>query len=452
MKATKRLSLLDATFIAIETRDTPMHVAGLQIYTIPEHAPENFVQQIVKAFRNADPSQRPWNQKLAKVFMGRLLPAFEQAESIDMGYHVQHTALPSPGGERELGELVSYLHGQTLDRSRPLWVCHVIEGLERGRFAIYCKIHHALMDGVSGIRALSRSLSTDSQDLLVRAPWDAPRRARRDKPAPVSQASAPWSEQLRSLRSAFKPLFKRIPDQTPVGRPFEAPRSALNGHVTAARRVAVEQLSLARMRQVAQAAKVTVNDVYLALCSAAIRRHLLDTANLPALSLTAGVPVSLRDEQEQAAGNAIGFLFANLGTDIADPRERLAAIHDSMTVSKNHLRSIPSDLRMLYTMPTMTPAILVLYSGLGAHVSPPFNITISNVPGPEHHLYLGGARLEAVYPISIPFQGQALNISSFSYAGFLNVGFTGSRENISHLQHLSRYLREALSELEQAHT
>lgn len=445
----RRLSILDASFLSMETRDTPMHVGALQIFSLPKNAKANFVKSIVERYRAPLALASPWNLKLAAVPLGRLLPAMQQADDVDFHYHVRHSALPDPGGERELGELISHLHSQPLDRTRPLWTCHVIEGLHDRRFAIYIKIHHALTDGVKGARMICASLH-DKPSATFAPPWEQrepaakPRRVR----ATTQPASLGWA---KNMPQAFKPLFVRKPGSAAVTRPFEAPHSALlNGRVTGARRIATQQLELADVKRVARLAGASVNDVFLAVCSAALRRHLLANDALPERSLTAGVPMNMRSAGGDDAGNAVGFLWAALGTEIEDPRERIAAIRASMAAWKEHLNTLPAEARLPFATLTFTPAVAVLVAGLGASVRPPMNVVISNVPGPDRPLHLGAARMLAMYPISIPIQGLALNITCVSYAGKLNIGFTGSRDRLPSLQRIAVYASEALAELEQA--
>jgi diacylglycerol O-acyltransferase len=439
------MSLLDATFLRIEKRESPMHVASLQVFRIPEGAEAGFVRELVKAFRAEGPLTGPFGLTLASGPLSRLAPSLVAAV-VDFEYHVRHSALPAPGGERELGELVSHLHGVTLDRSRPLWTCHVIEGLEGNRFAIYFKVHHALTDGVGGIRLMTQSLATSPAGA-----WSAPWQHQVERRAGDKQASVKLGARARlatgwSLARGFAGLVRRSGTE-PVILPFEAPRSVLNEGITGARRVATQQVDLARLKSVAKQADASINDVFLAICGAALRRHLDDSDLLPERSLVAGVPVSLRQPGDTCA-NAVGTMWATLGTDVPDPRARLKAIHESMVASKTHLNSMSPSARKAFTMVTMTPVIAVLISGLGAKVRPPMNVTISNVPGPKEAIYLNGARLEAFYPISIPVQGQALNITCVTYDGKFNIGFTGCRDSLPHLQRLAVYAGDALDELE----
>lgn len=446
----QRLPILDASFLGMETRDTPMHVGALQIFSLPDQAAPDFVKTIVQRYRTPAALGKPWNLKLAPVPLGRVLPATVVADDLDFHYHVRHSALPAPGGERELGELISHLHSQPLDRTRPLWTCHVIEGLHENRFAIYIKIHHALSDGIKGARMICASLR-DKASAQLAPPWElqpvAPHAGKVNRSA-RTPASLAW---LKSIPGACKPLFVRKPGAAAVLRPFEAPNSALlNGRVTGARRIATQQLELDRVRRIAKRAGASLNDVFLAVCSAALRRHLLASDALPDASLIAGVPMNLRGEGADDNGNAVGFIWASLASDIADPRQRLAAIRASIGAWKQHLQKLPAAARLPFTTLTFTPAVAVFVGGLGARVRPPMNVIISNVPGPERALYLGAARMEALYPISIPVQGLALNITCVSYAGKLNIGFTGSRDRLPHLQYLAVYASDALDELDAA--
>lgn len=450
----RRMSLLDASFLSMETRDTPMHVAALQIFSLPENAPADFVKNIVQRYRTPARLGRPWNLKLANVPFARLSPATEIATDVDFHYHVRHSALPDPGGERELGELISHLHSQPLDRTRPLWTCHVIEGLHDKRFAIYIKIHHALTDGIKGVRMVCSSLGHKASDEMT-PPWEARESEAKARPQrAATESSAGIGSPLnwpRAMTQAFKPLFLRKPGDAAVIRPFEAPHSELlNGRVTGARRIATQQLELDQVKRIARHAGASVNDVFLAVCGAALRRHLLANGALPEASLIAGVPMSLRVDDQDPNGNAIGFLWASLATDIADPRQRLKAIRASIGAWKEHLKTLPPQVRTPFITMTFSPAVAVLTLGLGANVRPPMNVVISNVPGPDKKLHLGRAAMEAIYPVSIPIQGQALNITCLSYADKLNVGFTGSRDRLPSLQRLAVYSAEALEELEAA--
>jgi WS/DGAT/MGAT family acyltransferase len=261
-------------------------------------------------------------------------------------------------------------------------------------------------------------------------------------------------EQLRSapqLLAAFAKMLRRVGDRGEgMALPFDAPLSALNGRVREKRRFATQQFPMARLRALADAAGSTLNDVVLALCGGALRRFLLERDDLPAQSLTAGIPVSVRPKDDTGTGNAISFIVATLGTDIEDAAGRLEAVRASVRFAKAHVQSLPRQAMMQYTVLLMAPTIVTLLSGIGGRTRPMFNITISNVPGPDKPLYFRGARLEAIYPASIVTHGQALNITCESYAGTMNFGYTGCHASVPSLQKLAVYTAEALEELEAA--
>jgi diacylglycerol O-acyltransferase / wax synthase len=443
----QRLDTQDAAWLLVESRETPMHVGSLLVFSPPAGSDATYLQGLAARLRGARSVAPPWSYKLAARPLGRLAPAWVEDDAIDLDYHFRHSALPRPGGERELGVLVSRLHSIPLDLERPLWECHLIEGLEGGRFALYTKMHHSLIDGVSAIRLVKRILASDAG-----APWEVrpPPRAPR---APAPPFFSLLREQVTSLQGLGKALgrlaaaTRRRQDLLP---PFVGPRSALNGRVTGQRRFATARFDLARLRAAGRARGATLNDVVLYLCATALRRFLLESDALPRQPLTAGVPVSVRAADDQSTGTAISFLVANLATDEPDPRRRLAAIVASTRRAKEHLGALPRAALVQYTMLLMAPYMLQLASGLGGRMRPAFNITISNVPGPEEPIAFQGARLEAMYPLSLIAHGGALNITCVSYAGELCFGLTGCRDTLPHMQHLAVYTGDALAELENA--
>lgn len=457
-----RLNPLDAAWIMTESRATPNHVGGLLIFSLPEGAPRDFLRRLMHDFRSYRGFSAPWNRRLKYAFNLNPVPEWVEDDDIDLEYHVRHAALPWPGGERELGELVGRLQSTPMDLARPPWECTIIEGLERRRFALFVKMHHSLIDGISGMRLLQQAMSTDPAKSLGLPPfWSAPEGARSERQARaptmanvMAAAAQALRAQLRSapqLLAAFAKMLKRVGDRSEgMALPFDAPLSVLNGRVREKRRFATQQFAMARLRALADAAGCTLNDVVLAICGGSLRRFLLERDNLPAQSLTAGIPVSVRPRDDQGTGNAISFIVATLGTDIEDAAERLDAIRASVRHAKAHVQSLPREAMMQYTVLLMAPTIVTLLSGIGGRTRPMFNITISNVPGPDKPLYFRGARLEAIYPASIVTHGQALNITCESYAGFMDFGFTGCHTSVPSLQKLAVYSAEALEELEAA--
>jgi len=456
----KRMNTLDAAWLAVESEDTPMHVANLQIFSLPEGAPDTFLRDLVARLKSARDFAPPWNHKLLNSGkIGRTFtPAWKIDNDLDLDYHVRHSALPKPGGERELGVLISRLHSHPLDFNRPLWESHIIEGLENNRFALYTKMHHSLIDGISGVRLLQRVLSTDPDARNMPAPWTVkPQRVKLigSQPADAAHGLEAAIDALRGqlktvpkLVGALGKLVRHEPGSPLVG-PFAGPPSVINGRVTPQRRFATQHYSLSTLRELANQADASLNDIVLYLCGTALRRFLKEQNALPSEPLTAGIPVNIRPADDEGTGTAISFMIASLATDVADPMRRLETIKASTRSAKAHLQTLPRSTLTQYTMLLMAPYMLQLVTGLGGRTRPVFNVTISNVPGPKEPLYIEGARLEAMYPVSLIAHGGALNITCLSYADSLNFGYTGCRDTLPSMQRLAVYTGEALEELEQ---
>ncbi|MGN8158204.1 WS/DGAT/MGAT family O-acyltransferase [Salinisphaera sp. RV14] len=436
-------------FLRLERRNQPMHVGGLQLFSIPDNAPADYVHQLVDRARAQNAIQPPFDKRL-KYRLGQ--PFWRADHDFDMEYHVRHLALPEPGAIRDLLALVSMLHGALLDRARPLWEVYVIEGVTDNRFAIYTKFHHSMMDGISAMRVLRRFLSIDSGREHFRVPWQLPPQAK-TRPRPWSAGVAMLQSSYRqaaALPAAARALYdawydaRHDPDFT---GPAEAPACILNRPVSGSRRFAAQGYSMTRIRGVADAFGATVNDVVLALCSSALRRYLIDQDALPRAPLIAMLPISLHDA-EDATGNRIALIYANLATDIADPADRLAAIKRSVDYWKRRYKRMSAEQIMAVVAAMTAPAGLNLLSGL-APSRQSFNVVISNVPGPENTLYFGDAEMLGMYPMSIVLDGQALNISLVSYRDMLEFGLMACRRALPSIQNLLKYLDDALDELEQ---
>jgi WS/DGAT/MGAT family acyltransferase len=457
-----RLNPLDTAWLFTESRATPNHVGGLLQFRLPPGAPKDFLRNMMEEFRSHRSFTPPWNQRLKVAFNKNPVPVWVDDDDIDLEYHVRHAALPWPGGERELGELVGRLHSAPIDLARPPWECTIIEGLSEERFAMFIKMHHSLIDGVSGMKMLERAMAGDAERSLTLPPfWSSgtpktPKPAR-SAPAPtmanataaIVDALSGQARSLPQLAAAFGKILKRIGDPSDgLAVPFDAPRSILNGRVREKRRFATQQFAMHDLRAVAAAADCTLNDVVLAICGGALRRFLLERDSLPDKPLTAGIPVSVRPKDDEGTGNAISFIVATLGTDVEDPVERLAAIRTSVKHAKAHVQSLPRDAMTQYTMVLMAPTLITLLTGIGGRTPPMFNITISNVPGPDRPLYFRGAELLAIYPASIVTHGQALNITCESYNGQMNFGFTACHTSVPSTQKLAVYALQALQELQ----
>ena len=445
------MSPTDSIFLLTESREHPMHVGGLQLFAPPEGAGPEFVREMADALMENREFQPTFRKRPAWVVGGlaNVAWAYDDADDVDIDYHLRRSALASPGRVRELLELASRLHSSLLDRHRPLWEAYFVEGLNDGRFALYSKFHHSLIDGVSALKLMQRTLSTDPDDSELRAIWSLPRRHRQ------SAERSRWQtlRQLAGSVVAFGPstwsLARAALVEQQLTLPFAAPRTMLNVPIGGARRVAAQSWSLDRIKSIKQAAGVTVNDVILAMCSGALRYYLLDEHALPDTPLIAMVPVSLRTAEEaDAGGNMVGSILCNLATDVEDPAKRLETISESMRGNKKVFSELPRLQAFALSAFLMAPLGLAAVPGFVSSAPPPFNIIISNVPGPTEPMYWGGARLDGNYPLSIALDGQALNITLTSNAGNIDFGLVGCRRSIPHLQRLLGHLESSLKDLE----
>jgi len=449
-----RVSPLDAAWLQVETYESPMHVGCLQIFAPPPHRGRDYVGKLTRDLRAPHPLAPPFCLKLKPSPLQAVLPEWIEEPRPDMSYHVRRSALPPDTGEAGLHDLVASLYGVGMDRSRPLWECHVIEGLDHGRVALFTKIHHSLMDGIGGIRLLQSMLSPSASEHSLLAPWA--RHAHRHEAPAAARHSGLWERAgdglalARDVYSACATHWHAWREGAGPGvvMPYSAPRSRLNGPIGRHRAFATQRIPLERVRALAQAAGVTINDVFLALCAGALRHDLLAADELPGYPLVAGVPVSVRADGDASVGTAISFLLAGLATDVANPLTRLMEIHRSTTAGKERLKKIGRGALAPYTLLMMAPHMLQLMTGLHDLTPPVFNLAISNVPGPAQPLYFNGARLEAMYPMSVLTHGQGVNITTVSYDGVMHVGLTACHHAVHRLAYLAENLGAELALLE----
>lgn len=333
------MSPIESMMLLAESPGQPMHVAGLQLFKTPEGAGSEFVRNYVRALRSCDEVQ-PLFRKHPTTVPGGRNAIWSSAPDVDLDYHVRHSALPGPGRVRELLELTSRLHSGVLDRHRPLWETHVVEGLNDGRFAVYTKIHHGLVDGISTINFLQNALAADELDRTVRAPWASPINAGERTDAPSRwQTLGGAIKSVPRLGTSTLGLARAALLEQQLTLPFRAPRTRLNVPIGGARRCAAQSWSLQRVKDVKNAAGVTVNDVVLAMCAGALRAYLADQDALPEKPLVAMVPVSLRGADE-AAGVTPWSGTGQLGHTSRRPRPALG--HDQHLHAQQQGRAGPT--------------------------------------------------------------------------------------------------------------
>jgi WS/DGAT/MGAT family acyltransferase len=385
------------------------------------------------------------------AFLG---PRLEEDQDFDIEYHFRHSALPEPGGERELGVMVSRLHSHPLDPSRPLWEFHLIEGLENGRFAFYVKVHHALVDNVNGIPMLLDMLSDGARKRGMPPLWARPLYSgATDEVEDDERRSFPdAADAMQSLRKIASGITTNVFDRGSEGSfllPAGTPRSTLNRHINAQRRFATQQFDQSRVQALADATDSTLNEILAYLCGSSLRRFFKEYNALPEDSLIGALPVSLQERSERLPGNAIAGLRVALGTHIGDPVARLDAVKESMQKVREDRATLPDEAVTSYVLLRAAPIYASQLPLLGRAVPPMFNLGVSNTPGPEKAKYFNGARLEAIYPMSQLLQFSALSIDCVTYAGTINIGFTGARDTLPHLQRMAVYLGKALVDLEE---
>ncbi len=455
-----------AGFLMAENRRMPMHVGGLQLFSKPEGAGRNFVRDLYTQLRESEDISPLFLKHPHRSIKTAGQWVWVEDDDFDIEYHVRHSALPKPGRVRELLELCSRLHSTRLAIERPLWEWHLIEGLRDGRVAMYCKLHHALVDGISAMRLLQNILSTDAERTDMPAPWE--NRPSRSREVDESSEKHDLAElPMQAMRSALgigaeaagfpsaliKTLNRSVRNETSALALY-APRTILNQPITAARRFAAQDWPLERLRAIGRATGTTLNDVVLAMCSGAMRTYLLELDALPDTTLISMVPIGLKAKESQVAsssgGNAVGAVMVKLGTDLPDPADRLQAVHESMVSGKRALAEMTPVQILAMSALGQAPAILGPMLKMSGLVKPPYNLIISNVPGPRTKQYFNGMRLEGTYPLSIPIDGMALNITCNSYADQMAFGLTGCRRTVPHLQRLLIHLDTELSALERA--
>jgi diacylglycerol O-acyltransferase / wax synthase len=446
------MSPLDSVFLTIESREHPMHVGGLQLFEPPEGAGPEFAREIRDTLVTNRDFQPTFRKHPAWTFgaVPSVAWSYDDPDDVDIDYHVRRSALPTPGRVRELLEITSRWHSGLLDRHRPLWEAHFVEGLSDGRFAVYSKFHHSLIDGVSALRLMQRTLSPDPDNTDMQAIWDLPRRRREAKKSKRPGLSDLVGAVGTYTSSTFSLARAALLEQQ-LTLPFAAPRTMFNVPIGGARRVAAQSWGIDRLKTIKTAAGVTFNDVILGMCSGALRYYLQDEHALPDNPLIAMVPVSMRSEEEaDAGGNQVGALLCNLATHVDDPAQRLETISASMRGNKQVFAELPKLQAYALSAALIGPLGFSALPGFASAAPPPFNIVISNVPGPREPMYWGGARLDGNYPLSIALDGQALNITMVNNADNIDFGLVGCRRSVPHLQRLLGHLETSLKDLERS--
>ncbi len=464
-----RLSLIDAGFLISESRRMPQHVGGLSVYDLPDGVDETeFLHELSSFLKGTDQYASPFGHTVKTGPLGVYGPmSWQRDRHMDMEYHVRHSALPKPGRYRELFALVSRLHSSLLDRSRPLWEVHLIEGLEDRQFAFFTKMHHSAVDGVRAAQLTTMMHSTDPNTPLEQfTPFSETARQilkKRSQGASLKKASKrDWntiseifSEQLGQTVNVSKAVMQHAKvwlgrDETGLDVPIRhVPSTILNSRVQGARRIVAQSWSFDRVRRLAKSYDGTMNDAVLAMVSGALRRYLKKYGEIPDESLKTLTVASLRSKGDVDASNAIGNMSTDLATNINDPVKRTLAIQKSAQIGKKHLMELSASEAELYMALTMSPIAFIHLLGLMGRF-PPYSTVVSNVPGAREQLYWNGARLVGSYPASIVVDGIALNFTVVSTHSSMDFGITACRRSVPQVQRLIDYIEDSLVELENA--
>ncbi len=449
-----KLSFYDYAFLVTETADSPKHVAGLQIFRPPQDYAGDYVADLLEALRERPPGP-PFSMRLQGSMLG--MPRWVEDEYFDLSYHLRQTRLPHPGSRQQLMDVVARLHSVLLDRQRPLWEMHVIEGLDDGCFALYSKIHHAYCDGATLVRLMLGTLNRTAEDQSVRASWEPLEKAsyrHEDKGLlprlgqSVDQLRRGASTAIELTGLAGRLVLQRLganPGHLPV--PFTAPRTKLNAAVSRARRAAIGQLPMDGIKALCEQTGTTINDVLVTICDIALTRYLREHDDRPKGPLVAQMPVSLRRDGNEEMGNQIAIMPVTLGRSSHDPLRRLHEVSRSCAEVKEESINLSRDTVSLYTLLIQGVAQAGEFLGMNDALPPLGNILISNVPGPRFPLYLRGSRLISSYPLSAIPPGLAMNITLFSYDGKFDIGLIAGYDAIPDINALPIYMEEAFAAL-----
>ena len=479
----RQLTSLDNQFLALENSRQTGHVAGVAVLD-PSTAPGGALSamDIQALILERLPMLPPLRWRLASVPLGLDYPYWVDDASFDLDFHVRELALPAPGSDAQLAEQVARITSRPLDRARPLWELYLIQGLSDGHVAMLTKIHHALIDGISGaeIMGLLLDLGPDgprppsevqwkgvaeemptTAAMLARAALGIPRyplRMLRGLPRAIPNVEdtpfgvLPGAGLVGSVSSRVRGLLGGSPAARGTER-FTAPRTSFNRRISPHRRFAFGQLSLAEVKTIKNHHRCTVNDAIVSICASAVRRWLIEHDELPDQPLVAQVPVSVRsDDQIGTYGNRILLMSAPLFTNVADPVERLARTHEALSDMKVRHKALPATL-LQDANHFIPPAVFARAAQLTFRLSasaaahPTWNLVISNVPGPRIALYCAGARLVANYPVSVITDGMGLNITVMSYLDNLDVGIVGDRDQMPDVDRLIGWLKDGVVEL-----
>jgi diacylglycerol O-acyltransferase len=450
-----RLSTIDSGFLLTESHHSPKHIGALMVFQLPPGKGAAWLRKLLDDMRQFAPGF-PLNQRIRSV--AGIIFELEEDEHFELDYHVRHTVLPRPGNDRQFHDVLARLHANLLDRDRPLWEFHLIEGLADRRFAFYCKIHHALCDGITFGRWIDESTTTSAGDMSLRPIW-----ARDEDPDDRDDHDVDYVQMITDgvktlgggLKTALglsaitaKMVQRRFFDRdSHVALPLSAPRTSINVHTGAARAVSFTSYSLEDLRSAGRFAGASINDVVMTLCDMAVSRYFEAHGDAPEGPLVAYMPVNIRTGDNDESGNLVTLLQVKLASNHEEPLASLAEVRDSIVSAREVYSGASSTAVQYYSLMVALMSQFEEVLNLDKFLPPVNNLVISNVPGSRVKRYLRGAEVVGMYPVSTLPPITALNVTACSFAGTMYFGLIAGRTAIPDLDLLTSYLDDAFRDL-----
>jgi diacylglycerol O-acyltransferase len=453
----KNIPLMDLISYLIESVDAPTHVGILQIFEPRIGSCSEIVQRVLQAYRESEVGP-PFNYY--PVFPRFGMPKWAEAENFDAAYHVRHSAVPEPGTDRQLIDMVMDLHAGIMDRSRPGWIAYVVEGLEDNCFAVYWKVHHAYIDGASVVMRFEAAMARTAEELAIKPLWgplfessnsdrdlSLADRLRETGKGVAVQALA-MRDISRAIGRSVKQARGQLEREMPL--PFSAPKSLFNKPVYATRNLGVGSTGLDRFKAIAKREKVSINEIALTMVGAALDRYCRLHPEAHEGQLLAVCPMAVRKEGDTDASTQIAAITVKLGDANMNIRERLKQVHASSRDAKDDAGHMSREALMNYLVLLGGAATLVAKTPLADYVPPLSSVNVSNVAGPSFRCYLSGAEMVRSYPVSTLAGGTALNITFSSFSGRMELAVIADSKAVPDAQKIADYMLAAMDELEAA--
>ncbi len=456
--AMRKLSVLDLAFFLTETEGSPKHVAGLMLCKKPKGSPPDFARKLVEELKTHDQLTEPFN--LVIQFLGLKGPHWKLSESFDIDEHVFYHKPKKSSSWLAVLDFVSRLHEPVMDRTKPLWEYHLIDGIEGGRFAVYTKVHHAYADGVMMARWVSDSLSASPDDMNLNPAWTLTRRKKgksKSKPGPITDVIGDLTKQTWNQILATGGIAKMATQQYlekvgmtshAVSVPFSATdETPLTGSSSPGRSIATTWVTMEDIKRLCRETRSTLNHVALSCIDGGLHRYLDETGNSIDHPITIQMPVNLRTDKSDKAGNQVGAMLVELANPTEDPLERLREIGFSLRNVKSQIESVPGDSIEQYSILLAVTGELIEKLKLSDRLPTHGHTLVSNLPGPKDPLYLKGAKVEQMFPLSLLLPGLHMNITLFSCGGILNFGIVATKD-LPQLNRLAECVEEEFRKLE----